>query len=161
MCIRDSPYTDKYLLEAHAPGYLSIQHHFELSGRAEMRKDILLNPIKIGSTITLNNLQFERGQYELLPQSFGDLDALASMLRENPNMQILIKGHTDNQGDAMLNVSLSQARVDAVRNYLVNKGIDKKRIAGKGFGGAKPIASNKTEALRKLNRRVEFMVVKN
>ncbi len=155
------PYADKYLLEAHAPGYLSIQHHFELAGREEMRKDILLNPIKIGATITLKNLQFERGQYELLPQSFGDLDALTAMLKENPNMQILIKGHTDNQGDALLNVALSQARVDAVRSYLVQKGIDKKRIGGKGFGGAKPIASNKTEELRKLNRRVEFTVVKN
>jgi outer membrane protein OmpA-like peptidoglycan-associated protein len=57
-------------------------------------------------------------------------------------------------------MDLSQKRVNRVKDYLVSKGIDKKRITGKGYGGSKPVASNETEDQRMLNRRVEFMIKK-
>ena len=82
------------------------------------------------------------------------------MLKENPTMEIELEGHTDNQGDADLNQKLSEDRVLAVKDYLVNKGIDKSRIMGRGWGGEKPIASNDSELTRRLNRRVEFKILR-
>ena len=76
-----------------------------------------------------------------------------------PDMKIEIHGHTDNTGSAELNVKLSQQRAETVKNYLIQKGIAVDRVGSKGFGGAKPIADNSHEATRKLNRRVEFVIV--
>ena len=81
-------------------------------------------------------------------------------MKEHPNMEIQMNGHTDNQGNAKLNVELSENRVKAVKEYLVTRGIDPHRIKGKGYGGSKPIASNSSEATRRLNRRVEMVVLK-
>ena len=75
-------------------------------------------------------------------------------------MEIELRGHTDNVGNSRLNRKLSQQRVDAVVDYFIDNGIDSNRLFGKGYGGSKPIASNKSEATRRLNRRVEFTVVK-
>jgi OOP family OmpA-OmpF porin len=76
-------------------------------------------------------------------------------------VEILLTGHTDNRGNPEHNQRLSQKRVERVKGYLVSKGISAKRIGGKGFGGSKPIASNDTEETRRLNRRVEFTIVKD
>ena len=79
---------------------------------------------------------------------------------QNPTVKIKLAGHTDNRGDAKQNLQLSKERVSAVKDYLVKKGIAKKRISGKGYGGTKPIAGNNDPTTRKLNRRVEFTIVK-
>ena len=76
----------------------------------------------------------------------------------NPNITIFLSGHTDNRGQSTLNIKLSDDRVNVIEAYLVSKGIDKKRVSGKGYGGTKPIASNANPESRKLNRRVEFTV---
>jgi outer membrane protein OmpA-like peptidoglycan-associated protein len=83
-----------------------------------------------------------------------------SFLKVNPTVKIELAGHTDNRGIPAQNVKLSQARVDKVRDYLIERGINKNRIAGKGYGGAVPIASNDSEETRQLNRRVEFTIKK-
>ena len=75
-------------------------------------------------------------------------------------MEIELSGHTDNQGSERLNKILSQDRVNEVINYIVAQGIERTRLSGTGHGGATPIASNETEDTRKLNRRVEFTIVK-
>ncbi|HLK97788.1 MAG TPA: OmpA family protein, partial [Hymenobacter sp.] len=69
-------------------------------------------------------------------------------------------GHTDNQGDPALNLKLSQDRVNEVKKYLVQKGVNSARISTEGFGDTKPLASNDKEETRKLNRRVEFRITK-
>ncbi len=83
------------------------------------------------------------------------------MMNENPEVKIFLKGHTDNVGNEQLNVYLSKERVIAVREYLVSRGIAAGRISGEGYGGSQPVASNADEASRKLNRRVEFEVVRD
>ncbi|HEU5147212.1 MAG TPA: OmpA family protein, partial [Chryseosolibacter sp.] len=75
-------------------------------------------------------------------------------------VKIELHGHTDGRGVHADNVKLSQHRVNKVKAYLVSKGIDGRRISGKGFGGSKPIASNETEESRRMNRRVEFVIKK-
>ena len=80
----------------------------------------------------------------------------AARLVANPDVKIAVEGYTDNRGGAAVNRRLSQARADAVRNYLINKGVPAENITAKGFGPTKPVASNAAEAGRAQNRRVEL-----
>lgn len=120
---------------------------------------IYLEPLTTGSSITLENVLFERATARIFTSSFEQLDLLAEVMKENPYLNIRLKGHTDNKGNPRSNLELSQNRVDAVAEYLRNKGISKKRISGIGYGGKYPIASNETEETRQLNRRVEFEIM--
>jgi outer membrane protein OmpA-like peptidoglycan-associated protein len=97
----------------------------------------------------------------MLESSYEELDRVAGMLKKNPNIEIELSGHTDNTGSSKLNIELSQKRSDTVQDYLINKGVSAKRLKSKGYGGSRPIASNRSEATRKLNRRVEFTIIKN
>ena len=108
----------------------------------------------------LNNIFFETAKAELRPESFAELDRVVTMLKNNPSMEIVIGGHTDNVGAPASNVQLSSARATAVQSYLVSKGITLSRLRVKGFGETKPVAPNDTEAGRQQNRRVEFTIVK-
>jgi len=89
-----------------------------------------------------------------------ELDNVVEVLKNNPDMKLSIDGHTDSTGTAKYNKALSIRRADAVRDYLVKKGIDKKRLTVKGYGLTKPIADNKTKEGRAKNRRVELTPVK-
>lgn len=126
----------------------------------EKNQDLFLVPFKVGQKVKLNNIFFPQSKYILQPSSFPELQRLVRILRDYPTLEILIGGHTDNQGDPALNVKLSEDRVEAVKKYLVSKGIDGKRLATKGFGGTEPIANNDQEETRRFNRRVEFTITK-
>ena len=82
-----------------------------------------------------------------------------SFLKENPSLRIEISGHTDNQGKPADNLVLSNNRSKAVVSYLVGKGINPQRLTAKGYGETKPVADNKIEEGRSLNRRTEMRVV--
>lgn len=120
---------------------------------------IFLDPLTIGSSITLDNVLFERASPKMLTSSYDQLDILIEVMKENDNLNIQLKGHTDGKGNPRSNLQLSQERVDSVTEYLRKGGINKKRISGIGYGGKYPIASNETEETRRLNRRVEFEIV--
>jgi outer membrane protein OmpA-like peptidoglycan-associated protein len=108
------------------------------------------------------NILFETGQAKIRKQSFKLLDEVASVLARNPGLgPVLIEGHTDNVGARSLNINLSDRRARAVLEYLVGKGIDRKRLRSQGFGFDRPITSNKTPLGRAKNRRVEFRLVKS
>ena len=150
----------KYSMHVEKEGYVSEIAAIEiLDVKQSQTKDFELSPIKVGETISLPNVYFARGGTTLLESSNESLDQLYAMLKDNPNMRIELLGYTDNQGDPKLNILLSEQRVAAIKDYLVAKGIAAERITGKGYGGAKPIASNATEETRQLNRRVEFVIV--
>lgn len=121
-------------------------------------QNILLRPLAVGTTLALENVRFTQGQTALLPSSFSALDRLLSLLQVNPRLSIELRGHTDNVGDPAKNMTLSEQRVEAVKAYLVGRGVAAKRISGVGLGGAQPAASNGQESTRRLNRRVEFRV---
>lgn len=104
----------------------------------------------------LDNVLFGSGNAVIKPGAYYVLDDIAKILGENPVMSIDIQGHTDNIGSAESNKSLSLRRAQAVKNYLVGKGIMPNRMTTEGFGFSKPIALNGTEAGRALNRRVEI-----
>lgn len=120
-----------------------------------------LQPIEVGTLVSLKSILFNMGTTTLLEESYPELDAVVDFMKANPKVEIELEGHTDNRGDAKKNLALSKERVDRIKAYLVSKGVAPRRIRGKGFGGTKPIATNDSEEARKLNRRVEFLIVKN
>lgn len=117
--------------------------------------------LAVGDILELRNIFFEFDKAELLPESKEELDMLVDLLYDYPNMEVEISGHTDNVGGEKYNQKLSEDRARAVVQYLIDHKTDKKRLSYKGYGFAKPIASNDTDAGRKENRRVEFKVIKN
>jgi outer membrane protein OmpA-like peptidoglycan-associated protein len=103
---------------------------------------------------------FDSGKATIKPVSFGLLDEVAAVLKARDDVKkIRIEGHTDSSGSAAFNKKLSQERADAVRTYLVTKGIDPARLEAQGFGEEAPIADNKKRLGREENRRVELRVL--
>ncbi|WP_375437173.1 OmpA family protein [uncultured Hymenobacter sp.] len=121
-------------------------------------QDILLQPLTVGTTLRLKNVQFDQGTTRMLAASYATLDQLIAVMKEDPSLLIEIRGHTDNVGPPEKNQILSEQRAAAVRIYLVGLGISEQRITSVGFGGTQPRASNARESTRQLNRRVEFRV---
>jgi len=105
-------------------------------------------------------VQFETDKAVLKPEGKALLDEVAKALSDHPEItSVRIEGHTDSQASKKHNQKLSEQRAASVKDYLVGKGIDKKRMTTKGFGEDKPIADNKTEEGRAKNRRVDFVIV--
>ncbi len=122
--------------------------------------EIKKEEIKVGQVFQLENVYFEFNKWNLLPASYTELDKVVKFMTENPKVEIELSGHTDNVGKQEYNQNLSQKRAEAVRAYVLSRGIDSKRITAKGYGMNKPIASNETSMGRDQNRRVEFMITK-
>jgi len=157
------PSVNEYTVRVEAPGYVGNFEKLDVRTYELMflEMNFKLQPIEIGATVNLKSVLFKQSTPDLLPDSNDELDLVVTFLKENPKIEILLTGHTDNRGDPTHNKNLSEKRVQKVKEYLVSKGISGRRITGKGFGGAKPIADNKTEETRRLNRRVEFTIVKD
>ncbi len=157
------PSSARYVVTVEARGFISAREKLDIQTyeMKDLEMTFRLQPIEVGTTVELKDVLFEQSKTTLLPQSFDELDLVVSFMKSNPNVRIELAGHTDNRGIPSQNVKLSQGRVDKVKEYLTSKGIEAKRITGKGFGGSKPIASNESEDTRKLNRRVEFTIRKN
>jgi outer membrane protein OmpA-like peptidoglycan-associated protein/tetratricopeptide (TPR) repeat protein len=156
------PLGKDYSFTVNRKGYLFYSDRFLLSGKnadSVYEKNILLQPIAVNSTIELKDILFETNSFKLQPVSFVELDKLVQLMKENPTLKVQINGHTDNVGKPADNLLLSTNRAKAVVDYLISKGIDKTRLNAKGFGAAKPIADNTTEAGRAKNRRTELVVV--
>lgn len=156
------PYGQKYSFMAEKEGYYSVTQNVDVSrltAYKELTVDLYLKPIEKGQTIRLNNIFFESGKYDLLPESNAELDKLHSILLENKQLKIEISGHTDDVGADTDNLLLSTNRANAVVNYLLNKGITKERLLAKGYGETKFIATNDTEEGKQENRRVEFSIL--
>lgn len=104
-------------------------------------------------------VHFETDSSIIKKDSFALLDEVANTLVVNPQIKLVeIQGHTDNVGNPQYNLELSQARADAVRDYLIQKGVSKSRLESKGYGDTKPVADNKTDAGKAANRRVQFEI---
>jgi OOP family OmpA-OmpF porin len=104
----------------------------------------------------LGGILFDTNKSDIKPNFYPDLDAVVAVLEKNTALNIKIKGHTDNIGMAAYNLKLSESRAKAVMDYLVEKGIDPKRLSAKGFGLTLPIVGNDTKEGRAKNRRVEL-----
>lgn len=152
-----------YTVRIESGGYISALEKLDIdvASMSDLEMNFRLQPAEVGTTVNLRNVLFAQAKTDILPESYPELDLVVSFLRENPKVRIELMGHTDGRGVHADNVRLSQQRVDKVKEYLVSKGIDARRISGKGYGGSRPIASNDTEETRRMNRRVEFVIRKN
>ncbi|SRR5579871_193214 len=123
------------------------------NGCPEIKKEI-----KEKVNYTAKNILFATASDKLSPTSYAALDDLAKMLIAHKELHLMIEGHTDNVGTDEHNLTLSQMRADAVKNYLINKGVNERNITATGFGAAHPVADNNTAIGKSMNRRVEMRV---
>jgi outer membrane protein OmpA-like peptidoglycan-associated protein len=111
-----------------------------------------------GLVLTLGDVLFETGKADLKAGAVLDLDRLVDFLGRYPERTALVEGHTDSVGGDAFNRSLSQSRAEAVRGYLVRRGVPASRVVATGMGESAPVASNNNEAGRQQNRRVEIII---
>ena len=109
------------------------------------------------NSFEIEDLHFESGSAAIQETSFAVLDRLATFLNSEANSKFEIAGHTDADGSATSNLELSKNRAEAVKQYLISKGVAAERLVAKGYGEAKPIAGNDSEAGKAENRRTELI----
>lgn len=156
------PLEREYAAFVEAPRYLFASKNFYLKSVGEdiyFDLTIDLTPVKAGKQVRLDNIFFEFDSYELKPESEPELRFLHTFLERNPRIRIEIQGHTDNVGSDEVNMTLSQNRAEAVRRYLLEKGIDADRVQARGYGESMPEVPNDTAENRKRNRRTEFKIL--
>jgi OmpA-OmpF porin, OOP family len=123
------------------------------AGCPELKKEVVER-----INMAAKNIFFATGSSKLLPKSFASLNNVAKLLQDNPSYICDVEGHTDNVGDAAKNQTLSEARANAVADYLKGKGVSDNQVTATGLGPDQPIADNKTAAGKAKNRRVEMKV---
>jgi len=156
------PAGKRYSFSARSEKYYGIQENIDLTTIASFDsviRNLSLAPIKEDYAIRLNNIFFEFGKWELLPESKTELIQLARYLK-NRNIRIRIEGHTDNIGTSRNNLILSTKRAEAVYDFLVEAGIPRNSLSSKGYGESNPLRRGNSEEDNKMNRRVEFRVIK-
>ncbi len=157
------PSGGEYAFKADHPGYLFYSGNFNLSGAHPVDKpyhlDIGLQPIREGASVRLENVFFETDSYTLDPRSKVELQEVVEFLNDNPQVRIMLEGHTDNVGSEAYNLNLSENRARSVYEYLLKQGIEKSRMEYQGFGLSQPIDTNQTEEGRAQNRRTEMRIL--
>ena len=150
-------------LHVSSPGYLFFSDHFHYT---ETRttvdphlEDIYMQPVRTGESVVLRNVFFETGSHHLDPASRAELQRLASMLLENPDIHIRVDGHTDSVGSYEDNLLLSENRAKSVVMFLQEAGVSSSRLTSEGYADTKPVDTNETAEGRANNRRTEFTIV--
>ncbi|MCE7993746.1 MAG: OmpA family protein [Roseivirga sp.] len=148
-----------YLLVIQGDDFFRIEKLFYLEGETEYEGKIE----RVTSKIEFTNMEFENGKADILPAMKPDLQKVVDFLIDHPKFKVNVSGHTDSSGSADLNLQLSQDRADAIRDYVLFRGIlTPDRVTAIGYGSQKPIVKNeKTEEDRRLNRRVEFEIYRD
>lgn len=163
---------EKYSIMVEAPGFDIAKYMIdpsEAKGEKKLVRNIELTKgnhvtgqrLSVGNVIRLDNLIFQVGRARISEESYSELDVVVNMMKENAQMVIQLEGHTDYQGDPKDNLKLSQTRVDAVKQYITSKGINKSRVKTKAFGGTQPLSRANTPEAHRMNRRVELRILEN
>lgn len=151
-----------YGLHVTHKGYLFYSGHFALSDESETNPYVLnikLQPVLSGTSLVLSNVFFDLDKSEIRRESYDELNKLTNFLNDHPLIRIELGGHTDSTGMEEHNIRLSLERAEAVKKYLMNKGINPLRIMAKGYGSSVPVADNQLEEGRAQNRRTELKLV--
>lgn len=148
--------------------YLFHSENFDIPESQDYRKlekHIELKKAEVGAKVVLRNIFFDFNQSDLKPESTKELDRVADEMKKFNSIKVEISGHTDNVGEDDYNQKLSQSRAEAVKAYLVSKGVSSERLKTAGYGATKPVADNinadgsDNPEGRQLNRRTEFEVI--
>ncbi len=162
------PAGELYGFRAEAKDHISESQNLDLRNFKQpgtFKEDVKLEPIQVAAiqenaTITLNNIFFDFDHSSLRPESFSELNRIATLMNEKQTMQVEIAGHTDQIGSNEWNMGLSERRAKSVGKYLIEKGISNERISIVFFGETKLIDLTNTKAGNAKNRRVEFKILK-
>ena len=147
-------------LQVTATGYLFFDTLFNTGSSTQERTMLIrMMPLTKDLVLQLRNIQFEYDSYELTESSSAELESIAQLLFMNPTLRIELSAHTDDQGSDRYNDKLSTMRGKAVEKWLLERGVDSKRIVAVGYGKRKPLVSNDSDEHRALNRRVEIKVL--
>ena len=148
-----------YAMLIQSPDFFSVEKQFALRGDTVMT--LLTNSIDYKLPLIFKNLEFEQGKANVLASMYPTLDRIAVFLVDHPTFRLSIAGHTDSSGDPEVNEKLSQDRAEAIRRYIERKGkLQPNRIESFGYGSFKPLKDELTDADAKVNRRVEFRLIK-
>lgn len=120
--------------------------------------DLAVKELKVGEAYTINDILYDYNSDVLSNKSKFILKEFARYLKNNENINIMIQGHTDSDGDDAKNLDLSDRRAKGVKNYLISLGIDASRLEAKGFGESKPKVENNTAENKAKNRRTDFVI---
>lgn len=159
------PFGENYGFYAQKKDYMSAHNHTDLrnvdSSYKEVQVELVLPKIEVGEEIIIKNLFFETNKADIKKESEPELDRLGKIMNENPNLEVLIEGHTDNVGKNEDNLALSLARANSVAQYLIkNHRVTSNRLKVAGHGEELPLVPNDTDANRAMNRRVVFKILK-
>ncbi len=146
-----------YLIVIQGDNFFRIEQLFRLEGDTEMEHTTQT----ISKKLEFTTIDFESGSATVVPAMYPDLNKLADFLIDHPDMKLIISGHTDSDGDPERNKALSQKRALAIMEYLTYfASVNPNQVIAIGYGSSKPIVEEKTEEDKKLNRRVEFELIK-
>jgi len=131
---------------------------------AQVRTKVITNPVRKELIALLKNYgvtdEFYFDNYNRLrANAYLMLDQIVMLMNRNAGLMLEIGVHTDNSGSAAANLKVSQTRAQVMVNYLINRGIESKRLVAKGYGGTKPVTPNTNEMSRKTNRRIELKII--
>ncbi len=149
-------HTDEFFMISHIDSFAILQKDIKLVKIPVEEKDTTTEYVY---TYTLEKVYFEQKKHELLESSYEAFTTLIRAMIANPTMEIEIAGHTDDVGEGKDNFLLSQKRAEAVREYLISRGIDEIRLKAKGYGEDWPVTTNETEMGRASNRRTDIRVL--
>lgn len=157
--VPDEATKDKIFKDAVAamPSDFSLTNLLTVEGEKALTEEQAKVQIKLNEQLKGKIVEFETGSAELTDKGKQVLDGLIPIFQGSTD-SMEIGGHTDNQGNAAKNMTLSQQRADTVKKYFIGKGLDEKRFSTKGYGQDKPIADNNTPEGKQRNRRIEFQV---
>jgi hypothetical protein len=150
-----------YSITATRPDYVFYSERVDVPTEEkghDVVNDVYLTPIGAGETRLL--VFFDTDKADLKDESLPELDRTADFLKSNPELKVSFEGHTDDVGEDNYNMQLSQRRAESVKTYLLNQGIERKRVASSGYGKTRPKKQGTSDEIRAMNRRVEMKIVK-
>ncbi|HPG74152.1 MAG TPA: OmpA family protein, partial [Bacteroidales bacterium] len=156
---------DDYLMVVKKEGYSFTSFYIENAIEPEQEfieiktVDFEVKPIEPGIAVKINDINYAFASAELSKESLQVLDHFIEFLNDNRTVRFEIRGHTDDVGEDITNLRLSDARAKTVYNYLLKNGISASRMTYKGYGESLPLVPNNSEANRALNRRTEFFII--
>ncbi|GHA71664.1 OmpA family protein [Pontibacter akesuensis] len=149
----------KYMILIQSEDFFTIERELQLKDDTSIH--LMTTMIDYNIPLVFQNIEFDQNQSTIKPEMEPVLDEVAYFMIDHPTYQLEIAGHTDGAGDAEFNLSLSQDRADAIKKYIEEKvNLEDGRIIAIGYGSRMPLKEEKTEEDRRINRRVEFTVIK-
>lgn len=154
------PKGDTYRILISAIGEQKEYSTLKIPGEPGLYSGALLVKFEPATQITLKDVLFETGSAKLTTSSYTALNRLADFMERKRTLAVEVAGHTDNVGGDADNLSLSQRRAEAVRNYLISRGVSATRLSARGYGATEPVADNTTDEGRRQNRRTEIRIIR-